>query len=48
MFWRFLLVLLKEHKHQISQALKNLETSDKAHKQEVLRVREETLQNSKN
>ena len=42
------LFLLKEHKKQISEALNNLEKVDQAHKQEVVKVREETLQQSRN
>ncbi|XP_068726201.1 coiled-coil domain-containing protein 152-like [Montipora capricornis] len=37
----------EEHKKQISEALKNLETADQVHKEEVLRVKKETLQQSR-
>lgn len=39
--------LEKEHKLQISESLKNLEISEQAHRQEILKFKEETLEQSR-
>ena len=44
----YFFLVLKEHKLQMSECFKNLEISEQAHRQELLKFKEETLQQSKN
>ena len=44
----YFFLVLKEYKLQMSESFKNLEISEQAHRQELLKFKEETLKQSKN
>ena len=44
----YFFLVLKEHKLQMSECFKNLEISEQAHRQELLKFKEQTLEQSKN